>query len=342
VTGTIESVQDYVTNELGEPERFTEVIAPERFPGRPGRTLGREAELLAKTWNHEDWPGWRATLPGGKVAGLNPLVLSGDGRALAASMFDASHLESHPLMHSRLPIARHVHGRLLVLTGPWWTGWYHWLLDLLPRAALLPLAEEPDAEVLVPAVLSAAQDESLTLLGVPPERRRPFSGGLVTADELVFPSLVCPTGNPARWSLKWLRERLAPPPTRHDRRLYVSRADAAERRVVNQQELGRLLDERGFETVLPGDLGARDQLGAFAEAEVVLGPHGAGLSNICGAATATVVELQRDDMVRPCYFAQANAQGLDYWYLRCEPAGPGDLRVDLTMLERTLDAAGID
>jgi hypothetical protein len=341
VSGTIESLEEYVTDELGEPDRFTLVKEPDLFPGRPGHTLGREDALLAKTWSHDDWPGWRVTLPGGQVAGLDPLVLSGDGRAVAQSTFNASELEAHPLMHGRLPFARRVRGRLLLMIGPWWTGWYHWLLDLLPRAALLPLDEEPDAEVLVPAVLSPAQDESLTLVGVPPARRRPFSGGLVAADELVFPSLVAPTGNPPRWALGWLRERLAPPARRHDRRLYVSREDAAERRVANQGELDRLLEERGFETVLPGDLGAREQLGVFAEAEVVLGPHGAGLSNMCGATDATLVELHRDDMVRPCFFAQANAQGLEYWYMLCEPAGTADLRVDLGLLERTLDAAGI-
>jgi capsular polysaccharide biosynthesis protein len=46
--------------------------------------------------------------------------------------------------------------------------------------------------------------------------------------------------------------------------------------------------------------------GAFAEAEAVLKPHGAGLANLC--AKATVIELQRKDEFRACYFAQANAQ----------------------------------
>jgi capsular polysaccharide biosynthesis protein len=177
---------------------------------------------------------------------------------------------------------------------------------------------------------------------VPEERRHAYRGRHLVADELVFPSLIAPTGNPPRWALRWLRERLAPEPKRHDRRIYVSRADASMRRVVNEAELVALLDKRGFETLLPGEFGLMDQLRAFAEAEVVLGPHGAGLANLCASSRATVIELQREGDFRACYFAQANAQGLEYWYLLCRPAGRWNLRVEISEMERTLDAAGID
>jgi capsular polysaccharide biosynthesis protein len=343
VTGVVGSARDYVTKELLEPERFTAIIDSERFKGRPGRTLGPADELLAKVWTHVDWAAWRVSIPGGRVAGSQPqpLVLTHDRRVLADSAFDESQVAANPLMKARLPRARRVPGRLLVLVGLFGREWYHWLLEVLPRTALLPLDDDRQADVLVPANLSRAQGQSLTLAGVSPERRRPYKGGHITADELVFPSLVAPSGNPARWALRWLREHLAPAPQRHDRRLYVSRADAAERRIVNESEVTVLLRERGFETVIGSELALSEQLRRFAEAEVVLGAHGGGLANLCATTTATVIELHGGGVARPCYFAQANAQGLEYWYLRCEPAGPVDLRVDLLELERTLDAAGV-
>jgi capsular polysaccharide biosynthesis protein len=340
VTGIVESARGYVTEELGEPDRFVPIVDAERFQGRPGRSMGDEEELMAKVWTHGDWPAWRVSLPGGRVVGDVPLILTSDHRALRESAFDESHLRSNPAMRSRLPSVRRTFERLLVLVGPWAGSWYHWLLDLLPRAALLPL-DEPDAEVLVPASLSPVQDDSLTLAGVPPDRRRPYSGGQISADELVFPSFVAATGNPPRWALRWLRERLAPPPERNDRRLYVSRADAVVRRVVNEAELMPVLRERGFETFVGSQLDLEGQFRAFAEAEVVVGPHGAGLANVCASTDATVIELHRGDAVNRCFFAQANAQQLEYWYLLCEPAKRADLRVDLAQLERTLDAAGV-
>ena len=334
----VRSAREYVTEELGEGDRFVGVFEGEEFTGRTGETLGAEHDLLTEVRHRVDVPAWRVSLPGGRVAGSEPLVLTRDGRALLESAFDESHLRANPLMEERLPRARHFRGRLLVLTGPWWGSWFHWVLDLLPRAALLPL-DEGDDDVLVPAPLSRAQEESLDLAGVPAERRREHSGGQIRADELVFPS-ISHTGNPPRWALRWLREQLAPSPERRNRRIYVSRADAETRRVVNEPELEALLRERGFEKVIAGELGLREQLRAFAEAEVVLGPHGAGLANLFAATDATVIELHRDDEnVRRNYFNQANSQLLDYWYLLCAPAGQADMRVDIGLLERTLDAA---
>jgi hypothetical protein len=338
VTGVVASARDYVADELGEAHRFVGVIEAESYTGRAGETVGEEHDLLADVRQRVDVPAWRVSIPGGRVAGSEPLVLTRDCRALLESAFDESHLRANPQMGERLPRARRHDGRLLVLTGPWSGGWFHWVLDLLPRAALLPL-DEGDDQVLVPARLTAAQNESLDRAGVPAERRREHSGEQVVAEELVFPS-ISPTGNPPRWALRWLRERLAPSPRRHDRRVYVSRADADTRRVINEPELEGLLRERGFETLIAGELSLEEQLRAFAEAEIVLGPHGAGLANLFAATDATVIELHRDDeMVRRNYFNQANSQLLDYWYLLCPPAGEADMRVDIGMLERTLDAA---
>jgi hypothetical protein len=142
-TGVVASARDYVSRELSEPERFTPIVDSERFEGRTGRTLGPEAELLAKVWTHIDWDSWRVSIPGGSVVGHQPLVLTHDRRVLAESTFDEEQLLANPLLDSGLPRARHVPGCLLVLVGPWWWGWYHWLLELLPRSALLPLDDHP-------------------------------------------------------------------------------------------------------------------------------------------------------------------------------------------------------
>jgi Glycosyltransferase 61 len=342
VAGLVSSAREYVTEELGEPGRFQPLRDSHAFKGRPGRTLGQVDELAAASWNHLDPAVWRVSIPGGRVVGEPPLVLTRDRRALTESVLDETQLRGHPAMYGGLPRAELIPGRLLVLTGPWGANWYHWLLEVLPRAALLPLEVDGEADVLVPANLNLAQEECLTRLGVPPRRRRPHRGGHVAAEELVFPSFVASSGTPPRWALSWLRDRFGIEPRRHDRRLYVSRADAPTRRVVNEAALGAMLRERGFETVIGGKLGLEEQMRPYAEAAVVIGPHGAGLANLCATTDATVIELHRDGQLNLCYFAQANAQGLDYWYLRCEPEGHADLRVDLDLLAGTLDAAGID
>ena len=56
---------------------------------------------------------------------------------------------------------------------------------------------------------------------------------------------------------------------------------------------------------------------AFAEAEYIVGPHGAGLTNLAFAAPgAAVVELFARDYVNECFWALASTvEGLRYRYL---------------------------
>ena len=73
----------------------------------------------------------------------------------------------------------------------------------------------------------------------------------------------------------------------------------------------------GFEVIDPGALSPAEQVRAFAEAECIVGPHGAGLTNLAFAAPgAAVVELFARDYVNECFWALASTvEGLRYRYL---------------------------
>jgi capsular polysaccharide biosynthesis protein len=284
--------------------------------------------VFAALRHHRHPAAYRALLRGARIAGAEPLVLTADRRALLASTYDREQLDANPVMRARLPLAGRLRGRHVLLTQPWATNHFHWMLDTLPRAALLAPGE--DAPVIVPDGLTADQRWSLRRAGIAEDRLVPFApGSHVAVDELVFPSLVGGTGNPPRWALDWLRERLVGDAGPRTRRLYVSRADAALRRVVNEDELFAALEPLGFERLLPGGLPLEEQLRAFAEAEVVVGPHGAGLVSLLAcAAGARVIELFAEHYVNGCYYALSDALGLSYAYVLCARAGEEDLRAD--------------
>jgi hypothetical protein len=63
-------------------------------------------------------------------------------------------------------------------------------------------------------------------------------------------------------------------------RVYISRAKAAFRRVVNEDEISPSLREHGIETVLAEDLSLKQQVRLFARARAIIGGHGAGLTNL--------------------------------------------------------------
>jgi capsular polysaccharide biosynthesis protein len=97
------------------------------------------------------------------------------------------------------------------------------------------------------------------------------------------------------------------------RRLYVSRADAAARRVVNEAEVMALLEPHGFETIVPGQLPYDAQIAAFKQASHVIAPHGAGLSHlVLCPPDAHVLEIFHPLYGTASFGAQADAAGLRY------------------------------
>jgi hypothetical protein len=338
IAGVAEHVE-----EVAIPGTFEVVREGTLIERRPPQTDGQdEPPVFERLRRHQHPRVFRARLSEARVAGVEPLVLTADCQAVLASTFDREQLEANPVMHGRLPRARRQRGVHAVLTNQWARNHFHWLLDTLPRAALLPLDELRHEPVIVPAGLSPDQVGSLERVGLDRSRLMAFDGGHLQVSELVFPSLVGGTGNPPRWALEWLRERLVPSPRQTGRRLYISRADAAWRRVANEAELVAALERRGFERIIPGSLPMLEQLRTFAEADVIVGPHGAGLVNLLGARPgARVIELFDERYVNGCYYALADALELSYWYLVVPGSGRTDLRVDVAALERTLAAAGL-
>jgi hypothetical protein len=76
------------------------------------------------------------------------------------------------------------------------------------------------------------------------------------------------------------------------RRIYISRADAVRRRVLDEPEVLATLKRRGFEEILLSKLSARQQIGLFRGADLVVGPHGMGLTHIIAAdCLRGVIEL---------------------------------------------------
>ncbi len=127
------------------------------------------------------------------------------------------------------------------------------------------------------------------------------------------------------------------------RRLYVSRARAARRRLVNEEDVWPILQEAGFERVFMEDLPFEEQVRMMGEAEAVVAPHGAGLTNVmfCPRETA-VVEIADLSFPNPNFYAVASAMEHRYSVLSAETRGEGhplerDMWVDPGSVSEVLD-----
>jgi capsular polysaccharide biosynthesis protein len=133
------------------------------------------------------------------------------------------------------------------------------------------------------------------------------------------------------------------------RRIFVSRQQAKDRRLVNDAAVQSYLEEYEFETHVLETLPFRSQVELFAQAEVVLSPHGAGLTNILFSPPGlTVVEMIPQDIVRQAfvYWTMADVLGHSYWYFVAETVPRegqqyGDARVPLEKLDATFGGLGL-
>jgi capsular polysaccharide biosynthesis protein len=263
-----------------------------------------------------------ATITNGRVLAPYAAVMTEDDTLLfdLSPYYGAVTPSQHPVfLRCRPPAVTDVPGSVAVLTTRGSDNYYHFLTDVLPRLELLRRAGvEPDAYVVNRS--TRFQRDLLDHLGLTADRclgdeKYPH----VRAGSLVVPSLPDDDLRTPPWIVPWLRARFLPHDVRPPhRRLYVSRGQAKHtRRVENEAELISALEPLGFEAIDPGALAPAEQVRAFAEAEYIVGPHGAGLTNLAFASPgAAVVELFAQDYVNECFWALACAvDGLRYRYL---------------------------
>ena len=102
----------------------------------------------------------------------------------------------------------------------------------------------------------------------------------------------------------------------------MTRRRAARRRVVNEQDLLPVLREFGFEVIETERLSFHEQIQLFSHAEAVVGPHGAGLANLCFAPEGCkVLEFFDPHCVRVMYWVIADILQQPYSYVLGRTAG---------------------
>lgn len=300
------------------------------------------------------WSAGVGVIEGGRVlTSMGAVVAPGD-----CFIADVSHTggsddaRMHPIFSElRLPRITRSEVTLAVLTmyasniaGHYYYG--HWMLDTLPRLALLEKSGVAWDKLVAPQA-TRFQRDTLRLLGIKAEQIIADRDLHLEAARLVVPTLPGLPGNPPRWACDFLRSRflpLAPPSMRSDRKIYISREKAKTRHVLNERELVQALEKRGFERVLLEELPFLEQIRLLNESSVVISPHSTGLTNLvfCRPGTS-VIEIFSPRYVTVCWWSLADQVGLDYGYvLGLGKSGGGfrvheDIVVDVPQVLRLLD-----
>lgn len=269
-----------------------------------------------------------AVIPGGRVVGCDPTIISSDDTIIGelSMMFAPFHFD---IFYARkLTDVYQFQGPVLVLAGPPGSNFGHWLHQMLPRLYLSQKAGwSPDhfSKVVINPTSNDFAEESLFEVGFTKEQIVKVSPSLhISGNPLVVPSIPF-AGNPPEWISQFLRKAYCKGSNNStsSRRIYTSRANAHWRRITNEYELLPVLEEFGFEIVYPEMLGFVEGAKLFESASVVCGMHGANLSNICFCNPgSTLIEIYNPQHPEIYYWVTATGAGLKYCFL----LGEGPIR----------------
>lgn len=221
------------------------------------------------------------------------------------------------------------------------TNYYHWLIEWCGRLELIEAYRDETGctpKLLIPLNAPKFVRESLTLLGFGPESWIPWPENSAPRKvrRLVLPSLRESDVTAAPSVLRWLRPRFMAAAEagaeQPDRVIYLSRPREGWRSVLNDEEIADWFRSEGHEVLQPHRFPLTEQIRRFSRASLVVGLHGAGLTNILFAPGAALLELTGDygDGV---YFGMAARLGQTYDALSCRSIGD-DVDVDLEALKK--------
>ncbi len=334
--------------EYGEPEWVT--VSP------PDAYAGDLPEMERWTGTYRLSKPFVGVVSDARIVGSPPLALTGSKYVADASI--SPNVQTLNVINSlRESPKRLVAGErrgpdleeAVLLHNSWEDGYFHWVAETITRLeGVERYTEETGREpkLIVGPELNSFQRETLELLGYDDDDLVHWGVTYCSVDRLVVPSMrreIDPP-NPSPFSHQWLRESLRERALgdvdtgRFSDRVYVSRDDAATRRLLNEDAALEVLEPYGFERYELSSMTVLETIALFAQAECIVTPHGAGLTDLIHTEDVSVVELMPANRVNGVYYMVTKQVDGWYSYVSCETTG-GDVTVDLGYLERLVELA---
>jgi len=214
-------------------------------------------------------------------------------------------------------------------------NYYHFWADVISDIWYIrrniPPSELPNT-YLVPFVGLAWQWDILHSCGLRDDQIIPCS----RYDVLSFEKLIIPFRDRGAVNLPpWLSSAIhqmsgwSPKTVKGTRLIFVSRADATRRRVVNEAVIRERLVQEGFEVYTLDGMSFREQQSLFASASIICAPHGAALTNLvwCGPGTV-VIDLLSEQHLTPCFKELAEQNQVVYYPCVCKKVESEDLGIE--------------
>jgi capsular polysaccharide biosynthesis protein len=206
--------------------------------------------------------------------------------------------DQHRLLNKKRDITKEKQlffdGVLAVISSPGQQCYYHWLLQVLPRLKTLVASNLPYDKIYLDGrnITFQWQYDSLYSimdhLNIPHDRLLFINDGtVVTAKTLLVPSIFWNPAKPNFWTsdLTWFKQFfidafIKTSDENTPKKIFISRSSAQYRHISNEKSLVKFLKKQGFVVFHLENLSLHDQAVLFNNAEIIIGPHGAGFTNL--------------------------------------------------------------
>ncbi|CAD5951218.1 hypothetical protein NO108_02937 [Planktothrix rubescens] len=225
-------------------------------------------------------------------------------------------------------------GNVAFLSAQFGLIYYHWMFDIIARLHLLEEADFDFNKIdwfVVNRHQSPYEKEMLKLLNIPEHKVidnciYPYVRGSV----LLVPSPVHWSHlKSSKWGVNFIKNKFLSASinsNNYSRRIYISRQNANCRKVINESEFLPFLETLGFQTLCLEYLPFQEQVGYFANAEIIIAPHGSGLTNLVFCRPNTkVIEFLFPEWETSYYWQLCNIVGCEYYCCVGEPVDEVEL-----------------
>lgn len=223
-----------------------------------------------------------------------------------------------------------ISGSVAVISQDLTKYYFHWIQDILGRLALLEMHGVEYDYLYVPCDKKYMK-ETLELWGINPDKiiAPDNSKFCIQGDELIVPSLVTNKNqnslhhigfhtNPI--TMNYVAQKLLKAAKlknidtkKFSKKIFISRNDHGnKRKILNEDKVFALLKKKGFVCYELSKMSVAEQIMLFANADIVVGEHGAGLTNclFCKPKTKIIEIFQA--LVDSSFWWIAQTMNLDY------------------------------
>jgi capsular polysaccharide biosynthesis protein len=224
-------------------------------------------------------------------------------------------------------------------------GYYHWMLEVLPRL-FLAINNVKNFTLILPEGLTEFQKESLKFFNI---QAKVFinKNEYLAVKNLIIPDYTASKSNHNPKVILPLQDFLLEQISvsqqqkfKHYQKVFLTRKRAKMRKIVNEQEVEALLVSEGYTIVDFEDHSYLDQIAICSNIKHLVAIHGAGLANLLFMNSCrSLLELRSSDQYQKglSYYKISNILFIDYYYLNCIPTKKCDyINTDITVSLKSL------